>query len=165
MRGHRLQDMKLWKAAAFVGIAGLSGCVMMSRIEPPVAPPPSTRDEVRAIAELVNDHRRRLGCPPLVWMSAVASVAQQHSENMASHDFFSHTDHRGKNPFERLAEAGIVFRSAAENIAYGQQTAEQVMQSWLSSSGHRRNIEDCGFAQHGIGLAHTRWTHVFVTTR
>ena len=165
MQQYRLECMTLFRAALVLATAGLNGCVTLSRIEPPVAPPPSTQDEVRVIADLVNDHRRRVGCKPLVWMSVVAAVAQRHSENMANHGFFSHTDHRGKDPFDRLTDAGIVYRSAAENIAYGQQSAEQVLHSWLSSSGHRRNIEDCGFAQHGIGLANTRWTHVFVNMR
>ena len=157
------------RKAAYVWVAiicsSMSSCMVAPRIDPPVAPPASVRDEVRAFAELVNEYRQSKGCKPLTWVSAVAAVAQQHSQNMVHYGFFSHTDHEGQDPFERLGAAGILFRSAAENIAYGQRTAEQVLQSWLSSSGHRRNIEDCGFAQHGIGLVGTRWTHVFVTMR
>jgi uncharacterized protein YkwD len=82
---------------------------------------------------------------------------------MFHYRFFSHTNHLGKNPFQRLQGAGIRYRIAAENIAAGQQTAEQVLQSWLNSQGHRRNIENCDLTQHGVGFYNNRWTHVLMT--
>jgi uncharacterized protein YkwD len=82
---------------------------------------------------------------------------------MFNYSFFGHTNHLGQSPFDRLKSAGIRYRIAAENIASGQQTAEHVLQSWLNSSGHRRNIENCELVQHGVGLSNNRWTHVFVT--
>ena len=142
----------------------LDGCVI-APIAPPVAPPASARDEVRAFTELVNEHRKKVGCRPLTWVSAVAVVAQRHSEEMAALGFFSHTNLQGETPFARLRKAGIQYTMAAENIAEGQRTAEQVLASWLSSRGHRRNIEDCSFRQHGIGMEQNRWTHMFVTLR
>lgn len=142
----------------------LPGCII-APIETPTTPPLSTRDEVRAFVELVNEHRRKVGCKPFTWLTPVAEVAQNHSENMYHYSFFSHVNHEGKSPFERLKEAGIAYRRAAENIAAGQQTAEQVLHSWLGSPGHRRNIDDCSLLQHGVGLANHRWTHMLVTLR
>jgi uncharacterized protein YkwD len=54
---------------------------------------------------------------------------------------------------------------AAENIAAGQWSAQQVLDSWLSSPGHRRNIENCGLLEHGVGLTQNHSTHVLVTLR
>jgi uncharacterized protein YkwD len=139
--------------------------VVPTRIEPPTAPPPSTRDEVRAFADLVNKHRRSVGCKDLTWVGAVADVAQKHSDDMNRNNFFDHANPKGQSPFDRLRLAGISYTAAAENIAAGQRTAEQVLASWLSSSGHRRNIEDCRMLQHGIGLANNYWTHMFVRLR
>lgn len=136
---------------------------MRAPIDPPVLPPPSARDEVEVFSHLVNQYRKEVGCKPLTWVGPVAVVAQQHSEDMFNYSFFSHINHRGKTPFDRLQSAGIRYRLAAENIAAGQQTAEQVLQSWLNSRGHRRNIENCELTQHGIGLSNHRWTHVLVT--
>jgi uncharacterized protein YkwD len=98
-------------------------------------------------------------------VSAVADVAQKHSEDMSRNNYFSHTNQQGKTPFDRLRAAGITYTVAAENIAEGQRTAEQVLASWLSSSGHRHNIEDCRLLQHGVGLANYHWTHMFVRLR
>ena len=139
--------------------------MMAPRVDPPVAPPPSTSDEIRVFTQLVNQHRRKVGCKELTWVSAVAEVAQKHSEDMSRNHFFSHTNQQGKTPFDRLRAAGIVYTAAAENIAEGQRTAEQVLASWLGSSGHRHNIEDCRMLQHGLGLANNYWTHMFVRMR
>ena len=144
----------------------LAGCMGgIARIDPPTAPPLSTRDEVRTFAELVNKHREKIGCKPLTWLSPVAAVAQQHSNDMSHYGFFSHVNQHGQTAFDRLKAAGIAYRIAAENIAAGQRTAEEVLHSWLTSSGHRRNIEDCRLTQHGVGLANNHWTHMFVTLR
>lgn len=155
--------MNCRRYAALIALLGVSGCLVQAPIDPPVAPPPSARDEVEAFSRLVNEHRKKVGCKPLTWVGAVAVVAQQHSEDMFNYSFFSHINHRGKTPFDRLKAAGIRYRMAAENIAAGQRTAEQVLQSWLGSRGHRRNIEDCELTQHGIGLSNNRWTHMLVT--
>ena len=149
----------MWGLALF----WTSGCIAIAPIDPPASPPLSGRDEVDAFARLVNDYRKTKGCKALAWVGPVAVIAQRHSEDMFNYGFFSHINHLGQTPFERLQSAGIRYRIAAENIASGQQTAEQVLQSWLSSSGHRRNIENCELTQHGVGLSNNRWTHVLVT--
>ena len=95
---------------------------------------------------------------------------------MVRFNFFSHENLKGQDPFKRLANANIKFWKAAENIAAGQRTAEEVYTSWMGSPGHRRNIEDCSLTYHGIGLArgaHTvpygtisnAWTHDFIVPR
>ena len=62
---------------------------------------------------------------------------------------------------------GIRFSSAGENIAMGQSTPAQVMNSWMSSEGHRSNILNQNFTQIGVGLAkggsgRYYWTQMFI---
>jgi uncharacterized protein YkwD len=151
------------KAVAGLCVLWVSACIGIAPIESPVDPPPSVRDEVEVFTRLVNAHRKKVGCKPLTWVGPVAVIAQRHSEDMFNYAFFGHTNHLGQSPFDRLQSAGIRYRIAAENVASGQTNAEQVLQSWLNSRGHRRNIEDCDLLQHGVGLSNNRWTHVFVT--
>ncbi|MGH7467317.1 MAG: CAP domain-containing protein [Longimicrobiales bacterium] len=120
--------------------------------------------EVRSFVELMNEHRQERGCAPLTWDNRIAGVASAHSEDMARNNYFSHTNLQGQSPFDRLRADGVQFRAAGENIAYGQTTGRQVLQSWLNSAGHRSNIENCQYTRHGVGLNQTRWTHVFVGT-
>lgn len=127
---------------------------------------PDVPDEIDpAVAEFVtavNEHRVGVGCPALAWDAAVAAVAQGHSEDMVARSFFSHTNPEGDSPGDRLLDAGISLTGWAENIAYGYSSAESVLGAWLSSSGHRANIENCSLTVHGVGLEGTYWTHVFI---
>lgn len=145
----------------------MSGCILVpvAHQAPVDVTPVAGREQVEEFTRLVNAHRRTVGCRPLTWVNAVARVAQQHSEDMYHYKFFDHINQDGRDPFERLTRARIRYRAAGENIAAGQWTAQQVLDSWLSSAGHRRNIENCALLEHGVGLANNHWTHVLVTLR
>lgn len=130
----------------------------------PGAPRGGDDPRVAAFVEQMNAHRQSEGCGALAWHQGVADVAQAHSLDMVERDYFSHTNPDGADPFDRLSGAGITWSGGAgENIAYGTSDAATVLEMWLDSSGHRANIENCGFTHHGVGLASGRWTHVFVT--
>ena len=150
--------------AGFILIAACQSVVPAptARAAPPVAPPPSEPVAIRNFADLVNQHRRKIGCAALVWDDRVAAVAQAHSDDMVRNNFFAHTNKRGQNGFDRLDAAKVPWTAAAENIAYGQQTPGEVLTTWLNSPGHRKNIDNCRYSRHGVGLNATRWTHVFV---
>lgn len=128
--------------------------------DPGVAP--DAASDVALFVELMNQHRVDVGCPALTWNADVAAVAQAHSEDMVARNFFAHTNPDGDSPFDRLANAGIDFSAAAENIAYGYPTPEAVLDAWLASDGHRANIENCALTEHGVGLQDAYWTHLFI---
>jgi uncharacterized protein YkwD len=118
--------------------------------------------ELRDFERLTNAHRAQIGCGALRWDGATARVAQTHVDDMVRRDYFSHTTPEGRSPFDRLRAAGITYLAAAENIAFGYPTAESVLQGWLNSDGHRRNLENCRYSAHGVGLRSGKWVHVFI---
>lgn len=124
---------------------------------------PDFDPEVEAFVDLMNAHRVEVGCAPLTWNSFVAEVAQAHSVDMVERGFFAHENPDGLSPFERMTAAGIDYSRAAENIAWGYPTGAAVLDGWLSSPGHRANLENCSLTEHGVGLYETRWTHLFRT--
>jgi uncharacterized protein YkwD len=102
------------------------------------------------ILTLVNEHRQSLGLRTLLAEMNCEELATEHSENMAAgRVLFGHEgfDDRAAILFDLTGAS-----SAAENVAYGQADASQVMESWLNSSGHRENIEG-DFTHIGIGIA------------
>jgi uncharacterized protein YkwD len=112
----------------------------------------------------MNAHRASVGCDGLAWHSATADVAHAHSQDMQDRGFFSHTNPDGESPWDRLEKGGVTWSGpAGENIAQTSDGAEAVLQMWLNSPGHRANIENCDFSHHGVGLAGSYWTHVFIT--
>jgi uncharacterized protein YkwD len=136
--------------------------------EPAAPPPPGPEPPalvspaVAEFVDLVNAHRTSMGLAQLTWDAEVAAVAQAHSQDMVARGFFSHTNPDGESPFDRLRAAGIAYSAAGENIAYGYPTPASVLAAWLGSDGHRANIENANYTHHGVGLAGTDWTHLFI---
>src|SRR5438270_13853234 len=101
------------------------------------------------ILKLINQHRRSIGLGELQMLDIVNTEAQRHSADMV----------KGSTPFghegfeDRVADirkATGFIKGAAENVAYGQLTAAEVVDGWLHSPGHKKNIEgDYNFT--GIG--------------
>lgn len=129
---------------------------------PDAIPASQAGPEVAQFVEAMNAHRRSTGCGDLVWHDVAAAVAEAHSRDMTRRDFFSHTNPDGASPFDRLAAAGVTYRSAGENIALTSGGPSSALQLWLGSSGHRANIERCEYTHHGVGLDGVHWTHVFL---
>ena len=91
----------------------------------------------------------------------LTAAAQLHSEDMAANSYFSHTSRDGRSFADRIRDQGYP-SPAAENIARGQRSASAVMQAWLNSAGHRRNILNCSLRAIGVGVAPGNvWTQDF----
>ncbi len=74
---------------------------------------------------LVNAKRRSLGGAELKWDSRVAAIALDHSADMLSRHFFSHTNPDKIGLSERLQESNLGFSSAAENLPRYAKTARE----------------------------------------
>lgn len=112
------------------------------------------------VVSLVNDERSRNGCDPVDVDTRLTAAAQEHSEDMNSRDYMSHHSPEGEGPGERSERHGY-HAWGAENVAKGQTSAEQVMNAWMNSDGHRRNILNCGLESIGVGESGHAWTQKF----
>ncbi|WP_410563153.1 CAP domain-containing protein [Amycolatopsis sp. cmx-4-61] len=127
------------------------------------APPPSTKAAARVapsaaaqVLSLVNDERAKAGCDPLTEESHLTKAAQDYSDQMSAGNFFSHTSPDGTTFDQRIKQAGYP-KPGAENIAKGQTSAAQVMDSWMNSEGHRANILNCSLKKLGVGVTTAGW--------
>ena len=95
----------------------------------------------------------------------LARVARYKSEDMRDQNYFSHNSPVYGSPFDMIKNFGISYKAAAENIAKGQTTPEQVVQSWMNSSGHRANILSTKYTHIGVGYAKEGhiWTQQFIS--
>jgi uncharacterized protein YkwD len=121
----------------------------------------------RQVVGLVNRRRAEAGCGRLRLDHRLARAALAHSRDMAAHDYFSHTGRDGSSPWDRAARAGYD-TPRAENLAAGHRSAAEVVQAWMDSPGHRRNLLDCTSKAVGVGFARggsygTYWTQMFGT--
>ncbi len=115
--------------------------------------PPTTDSSLSAYAQevvrLVNVERAKYGLSALTVHAKASQAAQTRAAEQARS--FSHTRPNGTSCFTALKEAGVAYRSAGENIAYGQRTPQEVVTAWMNSSGHRANILGSQFSQIGVG--------------
>ncbi|GAA1715842.1 hypothetical protein GCM10009765_75760 [Fodinicola feengrottensis] len=130
----------------------------------------TTGDYVNQVVTLTNQNRRAHGCPNLTLNATLTKVAQQHSADMAAHNYFSHNTQSGRDPGARITAAGYRWHRWAENIAAGFPTPAKVVSGWMASTGHRANILNCSLRDIGVGYVQTThatyptyWTQDFGT--
>lgn len=136
--------------------------------EPPDDPseePPTEQERLEAeVVELTNAERAAAGCGAVEVDDRLAAAARGHSEDMAERDFFDHVNPDGEDPWDRARAAGYDW-AASENIAWGYRTAADVVDGWMNSDGHRRNLLNCDVVAIGVGVADSSrgpyWTQMF----
>lgn len=85
--------------------------------------------------------------PDLKPDSGLAIFASSWAETMSKRKRLKHSNIRD------ILTLG--FKSAGENIAYGQKDEEAVMKTWLKSYGHRKNIMNKSFTHIGCGFSYS----------
>lgn len=110
------------------------------------------------VARIVNRFRSRHGLRPLQLEVGLMRAAIWKAQHMAHFFYFGHSDpappvRRGVP--QRLAACGFG-GGGSENIAYGYETPAEVVQAWLGSPGHRRNIVSRSWRYLGVGVAVSR---------
>lgn len=129
---------------------------------------------VDVMLNLVNEVRAK-GCtcgsttmpavPALNWNELLSKAAYEHSNDMKTNNYFSHTSGDNTTPGDRIKAVGYNWTTYGENIAMGQTSEQQVMNSWLKSEGHCRNIMNKNFKDIGVGRSGNYWTQVFAAKK
>jgi uncharacterized protein YkwD len=117
----------------------------------PDQPAPNRAQLEGQLLTATNQSRAANGCSPVQIEEHLTESAQQHTDDMAIHDYFSHTSPDGRTFDRRIHESGYPGDDLGENIASGYGSAGEVQAAWMDSPGHRRNILDCSFRNVGIG--------------
>jgi uncharacterized protein YkwD len=134
-----------------------------------VIPPQGGTDSNPGVADIrfdflaaVNQARsvnRRCGntpygpAPPVSWSGNLAMAAYLHSKDMVRKNFLSHTGSNGSSADLRISRQGYPWRAYGENIAAGSPTVSSVIQGWLGSERHCRNMMNPAFTEIGAGYA------------
>jgi len=126
-----------------------------------------TKNVENEVIRLVNIERTKRGLKPLKANWQLSRVARYKSMDMRDKKYFSHTSPTYGSPFKMMKDFRINFMMAGENIALGQRTPKEVMNSWMNSPGHRSNILNPRFTEIGVGIAYSKdrgiyWTQMFI---
>lgn len=134
-----------------------------------------------AIHQAINTRRQKNSLSPLTYDERLETIAQFHSDNMVSEGFFAHDSPSGMSMSDRYdrfnyncrVETGAnTYAAGAENIAYtyaGQDVRTDsgsiinhnfnetsigrgLVNQWMNSTGHRKNILRRYWQNEGIGV-------------
>jgi uncharacterized protein YkwD len=100
------------------------------------------------LADLINEYRVSLGLNPLQLINHVSYKSEEHNAYMiarkvVNHDLFPQ---RSENIIEVLGAVKV-----NENVAYNFVSSNSVLNAWLNSPGHKKNIEG-NFTHFGISI-------------
>jgi uncharacterized protein YkwD len=149
-----LQDIGVYRRGLDTWILLASAYVSPAHSGTPMLADQALRlvNEVRARGTRCGE--RSFGpAPPMRLSETLASVALGHASDMAEHNYFEHVDPAGRSPADRVRAVGYREKLVGENIAYGPQSVEEVVQGWLHSPDHCENIMDPRFAEMGLAYA------------
>lgn len=135
----------------------------------------------QAVLDRVNEARaqsRQCGnesfeaADPVTWSCPLESAARAHAKSMARENYFSHASPDGTQVSDRVSETGYDWSAVGENIAAGQRTADSVVDGWLSSPQHCRNIMKPEYTEMAVAMAESEesryspfWVQVFARPR
>ncbi len=138
--------------------------------EPGVSGKPATNLDQATLLQLVNDIRQS-GCicgstvmppvAPVAWNDQLATAAASHSNDMYTENYFSHTGSNGSSAGERITATGYTWKAYGENIAKGHPTEKAVIDGWLKSEDHCKNIMSPMFTEMGAARVDSYWTQEF----
>jgi uncharacterized protein YkwD len=116
----------------------------------------------KQIYQLTNEVRRKKHLPPLDRDEALVTAARAHSDDMLARNFFSHINPDGKAPQDRLAPTySRTLARTGENIWSGhgydyadsKLLARVIVDSWMTSPGHRANLLNPDYTHQGVGVS------------
>jgi uncharacterized protein YkwD len=100
----------------------------------------------------INQYRAQNGLGPVQYNPALDQASQGHSNDMASTGTMSHTGSGGTDPGQRISASGYQWTHVNENVAAGQDNVNQVLQDWIRSPGHNKNLLDPNVTEIGLGV-------------
>lgn len=102
------------------------------------------------VLELVNAERKDAGKSAVVLDKKLNEVAEIRANELLKN--LSHTRPDGTSCFTVFDDKGIKYSHASENIAAGQRNPDELMNNWMSSTGHKENILNSEAEKMGIAL-------------
>ena len=116
------------------------------------------------VVELTNQERANAGLQPLQLDTELSNVAREKSRDMQAKGYFDHNSPTYGSPFDMMKKFGITYKAAGENIAMGQRSPQEVVNAWMNSEGHRKNILNASFTHIGVGYVENGnyWTQMFI---
>lgn len=112
----------------------------------------ATDISVEKLYQLTNEQRQKNNLPSLVLSSALSLAAQKKAENMFQENYWSHYSPDGKTPWDFILGAGYKYEYAGENLAKNFLFSNGVVDAWMNSETHRKNLLKKEYTEVGYAI-------------
>lgn len=108
---------------------------------------------ISGLLSATNSERAAAGKSSLKINSKLNAAAQGKANHMITNNYWAHTSPNGVTPWYWFDWAGYDYLVAGENLAYGFDTSNGVVNGWMNSPSHRDNMLNAAFEEVGFGIA------------
>lgn len=117
------------------------------------------------VIELVNAERAKVDVGPVTETEMLYIAASARAKELEA--LFSHTRIDGREGFSILSDFDIARNAWSENIGAGQKTPQQIVDGWMNSDGHRKNLLNPNYTKIGVGIymdasGRLYWAQLFI---
>lgn len=138
--------------STFLGLLALVTALIVATAAPGRAA--ALDSEEARLLELINQYRAANGLGALTLNNTLNQAARWMAQDMATNNYFSHTDSLGRDPFVRMADFGYTYNTwKGENLAAGVPGAQAAFDLWKGSPGHNANMLGANYTVIGIARA------------
>jgi len=107
-----------------------------------------------SLLQATNNNRAKAGDHDVTLNGQLAAAAQAKADDMAKRNYWSHVTPDGKQPAEFVEQAGYAYTVTGENLAYGFNSSQAVINGWMNSQSHKENLLNPAYTDVGFGVAH-----------
>jgi uncharacterized protein YkwD len=112
---------------------------------------------MRVLVDLHNDARASGS-----WLRRINSLIMDEKLMFYAHDWAKSMSSNGTMVHSKMRNIlNLGFKSAAENISWGQSNEKEVMNSWLLSPGHRSNIMSMSYNKIGCAASYDLYGRLY----
>ncbi|MCI6685912.1 MAG: CAP domain-containing protein [Ruminococcus sp.] len=147
--------MKKWKKFVFGLLFGMMICFLLPKpvLQTDAAAPFDVNEFIDIASANINAMRMENGLEPLQTAPLLQEMCQERADELTKS--YSHSRVNGDAWYTILTDYGIDTNCfAGENIAAGYDTPEGVVEGWMNSAGHRRNILNTNYEYFAVGVSY-----------
>lgn len=147
--------MKKWKKFVFGLLFGMMICFLLPKpvLQTDAAAPFDVNEFVDIASANINAMRIENGLEPLQTAPRLQKMCQERADELTKS--YSHSRANGDAWYTILTDYGIDTNCfAGENIAAGYDTPEGVVNGWMNSAGHRKNILNTNYEYFAVGVSY-----------
>lgn len=112
----------------------------------------ATDISVNKLYDLTNNERVKNSLPALTYNDELAKAAYLKAQDMFTQNYWAHYGPNGTTPWDFISKAGYKYEYAGENLAKNFLFSQGVLDGWMNSTTHKKNILRKDYSEVGFAV-------------